>query len=137
MKHCRVCKSLTELHYEEPGEKPYIKYTCGNKCGLNSDYQVDPDTDYCSRLEEKPAPAVNVGDEVCVGGCYGVIVREPYTIGPLDDPATLVVVWYGSHMSSTNVNNVKPTGKHFPEIPRIMEELYHDKYSDSLMEKDE
>lgn len=25
-------KSLMERHYEEPGEKPYIKYTCPNGC---------------------------------------------------------------------------------------------------------
>jgi hypothetical protein len=26
--HCKDCKYREEHHYEEPGEKPYIKYEC-------------------------------------------------------------------------------------------------------------
>ena len=48
---CEECKHRIEHHYEEPGEKPYIKSTCGCKYGLTKDYQVHDD-DFCSRGEK-------------------------------------------------------------------------------------
>lgn len=32
LKERNTPKPLMERHYEEPGEKPYIKYTCPNGC---------------------------------------------------------------------------------------------------------
>ena len=32
LKERNTAKTLMERHYEEPGEKPYIKYTCPNGC---------------------------------------------------------------------------------------------------------
>ncbi len=49
---CEKCKHCYEGHYEEKGEKPYIKRHCTNKYGLNNEYQVH-EWDYCSRFEAK------------------------------------------------------------------------------------
>lgn len=49
---CEKCKYCYEGHYEEKGEKPYIKRHCTNKYGLNNEYQVH-EWDYCSRFEAK------------------------------------------------------------------------------------
>lgn len=49
---CGECKHKKDHHYEDPGEKPYIKSTCENKYGLVKDYQVH-DWDFCSRAERK------------------------------------------------------------------------------------
>lgn len=32
LKERNTAKTLMKRHYEEPGEKPYIKYTCPNGC---------------------------------------------------------------------------------------------------------
>lgn len=34
LKERDTAKPLMERHYEEPGEKPYIKYTCPNGCKI-------------------------------------------------------------------------------------------------------
>ena len=34
LKERNAAKPLIERHYEEPGEKPYIKYTCPNGCKI-------------------------------------------------------------------------------------------------------
>ena len=49
---CVNCKFKVEHHYEDEGEEPYIKLTCGNKYGLTENYIVHDD-DYCSRAEVK------------------------------------------------------------------------------------
>ena len=121
-KKCRTCKFLLERHYEEEGRKPYVKYCCGNNCGLNSDYQVYPDQDYCSKWEARPAPEVGIGDEVECGGYRGVLVRDPYDIGG-DEKTTLCLIWYGTHMSSADIREVKPTGRHFYEVDKMLKVL--------------
>lgn len=119
---CEYCKHLTEQHYEKEGEKPYIKYVCGNRFGISDYSQVIPEMDFCSRFEEKEQ-LVKIGDEVIVNGCKGIIVREPYQIGRSDDPLSLVLVWYGCYMGDVELKEVQPTGKEYPEIVKIMEEL--------------
>lgn len=121
-KNCRTCRSLLEGHYEKEGAKPYIKYSCGNKFGLNSDYQVYPDQDYCSKWEARPAPELAVGDEVECHGIRGVLVRDPYEVGTIEK-TTLCQIWYGTHMSSTNIHEVTPTGRHFPEVGNLIQAL--------------
>jgi len=49
---CGECKHKRDLHYEEPGEEPYIKSICKNKYGLTEKYQVH-DWDFCSRAERR------------------------------------------------------------------------------------
>ena len=49
---CKDCKYKVERHYEEKGEKPYVKITCGNFRGLNQKYQVS-EFDFCSRGEQE------------------------------------------------------------------------------------
>ena len=120
---CKFCKHLAENHYEKEGEKPYIKYVCRNRFGISDYSQIEPEIDYCSRFEEKEIPFVEVGDEVIVDGCKGIIVREPYQIGISDDPLFLVIVWYGRRMGDAKLRDVQPTGKKYPEIVKIMEEL--------------
>lgn len=120
---CKYCKHLAENHYEKEGEKPYIKYVCRNRFGISDYSQIEPEIDYCSRFEEKEMPFVEVGDEVIVDGCKGIIVREPYQIGIGDDPLFLVIVWYGRRMGDAKLRDVQPTGKKYPEIVKIMEEL--------------
>lgn len=34
LKERDMAKALMECHYEEPGEEPYIKYTCPNGCKI-------------------------------------------------------------------------------------------------------
>ena len=53
---CKNCKHRTEHHYEKDGEQPYVKLTCGNKYGLNNEYQIH-DYDYCSRFEAREGTA--------------------------------------------------------------------------------
>ena len=120
---CKYCKHIKEQHYEREGEKPYIKYVCGNRFGISNYSQVNPELDFCSRFEEKELPAVFIGDEVIIDGRKGIIVREPYQIGIDDDPLFLVVVWYGRHMGDAKLRDIQPTGKKYPEIVKIMEEL--------------
>ncbi len=64
---------------------------------------------------------INVGDEVTVAGANGIVVREPYPIG--SDNELFVLVWYGQHMSSNSLKNVAPTGRHFPQIIEVLEQL--------------
>lgn len=49
---CKDCRFVREKHYENEGEKPYIKTVCRNKFGLNNTYTVRAD-DFCSRAEPK------------------------------------------------------------------------------------
>ena len=51
-RNCGNCKHVHEAHYEDPGDSPYIKYSCKNKYGLTKAYSVQ-DYDFCSRWEEK------------------------------------------------------------------------------------
>lgn len=44
LKERDTAKSLMERHYEEPGEKPYIKYTCANGCKI----QPSRKSNFCS-----------------------------------------------------------------------------------------
>lgn len=74
--------------------------------------------------KEAEHPAVEVGDEVIDDiGRKGIIIREPYQIGIDDDPLSLVVVWYGRRMGDAKLQDIQPTGKKYPEIVKIMEEL--------------
>lgn len=120
---CKYCNQCKENHYEKEGEKPYIKYVCGNRFGISDYSQIDPETDYCSRFEEKKMPFIEVGDEVIVDGRKGIIIREPYQIGIDDDPLKLVLVWYGRHMGDAKLRDIQLTGKKYPEIVKIIEEL--------------
>jgi len=122
-KKCKYCKYCKENHYEKEGEKPYIKYVCDNRFGISDYSQIEPDSDYCSRFEERELPNVAVGDEVIVDGCKGIIVREPYQIGNLDDPLILVLVWYGYHMGDAKLQDIQTTGKKNSEIVKILKEL--------------
>lgn len=45
--YCEECRHVVTHHYEKPGEKPYIKYTCGSKYGLNSAYAILPNYFCC------------------------------------------------------------------------------------------
>ena len=45
---CKDCKYLIEHHYEEDGEKPYVKYTCR----WSGNYQRHL-SDYCSYGERR------------------------------------------------------------------------------------
>lgn len=65
---------------------------------------------------------VGIGDEVECNGVRGVLVREPYKIGG-DKKATLCLIWYGMHMSSTDIHEVKPTGRHFVEVEKLLQAL--------------
>lgn len=49
-KRCGTCKHCYEGHYENKGEKPYIKRKCTNKYGLNNGYSIY-ENDFCSRWE--------------------------------------------------------------------------------------
>lgn len=49
---CKYCRHLKENHYEKEGEKPYIKYFCGNRFGITDFSQIIPELDFCSRFEE-------------------------------------------------------------------------------------
>lgn len=42
-------KKLEEYHYEEPGEKPYIKYGCGNGCRM----QPTRSSKYCNQCGQR------------------------------------------------------------------------------------
>lgn len=42
-------KKLTEHHYEEPGEMPYVKYGCGNGCRI----QPARSSKYCNQCGQK------------------------------------------------------------------------------------
>lgn len=44
LKERDTAKPLMERHYEEPGEKPYIKYTCPNGCKI----QPSRKSNFCS-----------------------------------------------------------------------------------------
>lgn len=120
---CKYCKYCKENHYEKEGEKPNIKYVCGNRFGISVYSQVIPELDFCSRFEVKEHPAVKIGDEVIVDGVKGIVVREPYQIGNPDDPLFLVLVWYGRHMGDAKLRDIQLTGKKNPEIVKIIEEL--------------
>lgn len=125
-KRCRRCSFMCDNHYEEPGEKPYIKYTCSNKMGLNPDYQINPDTDFCSKFNCKPLPELHIGDEVMIHGIRGIIVREVYWIGSDDDKDPLVTIWFGNHMSSSLAYDVELTGVKYPEVAIAMYNLRRD-----------
>ena len=45
---CGECEHRIDHHYEKEGEPPYIKCTCGSKCGLTTNYAVSPHGDFCS-----------------------------------------------------------------------------------------
>ena len=63
-----------------------------------------------------------VGDEVTVNGVKGIVVREPYPVGMTGvDP--FVLIWFGWHMSSNRLKNVTLTGKHYPQIAEVLEQM--------------
>lgn len=64
---------------------------------------------------------VKVGDEVVIDGRKGIIIRPVYYIG--EDRGPFVQVWYGTHMSSNSLNNVTITGRHFPQIVEVLEQI--------------
>lgn len=87
---------------------------------------IKDQADMCMAIlngDEKEPPTVKIGDEVIVDGCKGIIIREPYQIGNPDDPLILVLVWYGLSMGDAQLRDVQLTGKEYPEIVKIMEEL--------------
>lgn len=63
---------------------------------------------------------IKVGDEVVIDGRKGIIIRPVYYIG---DREPFVLVWYGTHMSSNSLNNVTITGRHFPQIVEVLEQI--------------
>jgi hypothetical protein len=70
---------------------------------------------------EREAPDIHVGDEVIYGDLKGIVVREVYYLGADQEPFT--VIWYGDHMSSRLVADIKLTGKKYPQIAEIIKEL--------------
>lgn len=64
---------------------------------------------------------IKVGDEVTVNGVKGIAVREPYAFGEDNEP--FVLIWYGWHMSSNRLKTVAPTGRHFPQIAEVLEQM--------------
>ena len=76
---------------------------------------------YVDNFEEKEKK-ICIGDEVECNGVRGVLVREPYKIGG-DKKTTLCLIWYGTHMSSTDIHEVKPTGRHFVEVEKLLQAL--------------
>lgn len=64
---------------------------------------------------------IKVGDEVVIDGRKGIIIRPVYYIG--EDREPFVQVWYGTHMSSNSLNNVTITGRHFPQIVEVLEQI--------------
>ena len=76
---------------------------------------------YVDNFEEK-AKEIHIGDEVECNGMHGVLVREPYKSGG-DKKTTLCLIWYGTHMSSTDIHEVKPTGRHFVEVEKLLQAL--------------
>lgn len=79
---------------------------------------------YADNFEEKERE-ICIGDEVECNGVRGVLVREPYKIGG-DKKTTLCLIWYGTHMSSTDIHEVKPTGRHFVEVDKLLQALKED-----------
>ena len=79
---------------------------------------------YADNFEEKEIE-ICIGDEVECNGVRGVLVREPYKIGG-DKKTTLCLIWYGTHMSSTDIHEVKPTGRHFVEVDKLLQALKED-----------
>ena len=71
---------------------------------------------------EEEEKEIHIGDEVEVDGVRGMLVREPYKIGS-DYKSTMCLIWYGTHMSTTNIHEVKPTGRHFDEVDRLLQIL--------------
>ena len=96
--------------------------------GWDEEYQIACDV-AMNELEQEPNNSENptgsieikVGDEVTVAGVNGIVVREPYPIG--SDNELFVLVWYGQYMSSNSLKNVAPTGRHFPQITEVLEQL--------------
>lgn len=78
---------------------------------------------------EEEEKEVHVGDEVECDGVRGVLVREPYKIGG-DEKTTLCLIWYGTHMSSTDIHKVKPTGRHFAEVDQLIQALKEGEMND-------
>lgn len=71
---------------------------------------------------EEEEKEIGIGDEVECHGVRGVLVREPYKIGG-DKKTTLCLIWYGTHMSSTDIHEVNPTGRHFVEVEQLLQTL--------------
>lgn len=76
---------------------------------------------YDDNFEEEEIE-IGIGDEIECNGVRGVLVREPYKIGG-DKKTTLCLIWYGTHMSSTDIHKVKPTGRHFAEVDQLLKAL--------------
>ena len=116
----------------EEAEK-YIKSKMCNNCGVYLGGGKCSDNckviEAIKALEQEPNNSENptglieikVGDEVTVAGANGIVVREPYPIG--SDNELFVLVWYGQYMSSNSLKNVAPTGRHFPQIIEVLEQL--------------
>lgn len=64
-------------------------------------------------------PKYKVGDEVVRDLRRGIIVRGPYPIGD----SQYVQIWYGTCMSSSNVMNIAPTGRHFDQVDFLLNEM--------------
>lgn len=73
-------------------------------------------------LKPLDIPEYKVGDEVIRDSCKGVIVRGPYLVGTYD-PEYFVQIWYGTHMSSSSVKSISPTGRHFDQVDFLINEM--------------
>jgi hypothetical protein len=76
-----------------------------------------------------PAPPQEIESEIKVGDEvmtlykeHGIAVRDTYYIG-LGDKEPFTEVWFGTTMSNCRVHGLVRTGRRFPQIAEIMEEL--------------
>lgn len=110
----KACMRLAELPSVTPNDTGLL---------FDKEWWNAPYEEVIEAVSENPTGSIEikVGDEVTVAGANGIVVREPYPIG--SDNELFVLIWYGQHMSSNSLKNVAPTGRHFPQITEVLEQL--------------
>lgn len=99
---------------------------CGAKINHNAE------APYPTGIEKVPTATeistnedIEIGDELIDShGRRCIAMRNTYYLGEDKEPFTLV--WYGEHLSSTKISNLKKTGQCFPQIIEILEKLKKD-----------
>ena len=78
---------------------------------------------FSRRFETELKGPLQFGDEVIDEyGIKAVVVRDPYPIG--SDKELFTTIYYGNHLSSTRISNLKKTGKSYAkELNTIFEGL--------------
>jgi hypothetical protein len=89
---------------------------------------MDPMTFLSRRFETKLEGPIKFGDEVIDEyGIKAVVVRDPYPLG--SDMDIFTTLYYGSHLASTRIRDLKKTGKSYAkELNTIFEGLKGIKY---------